>query len=70
MVNVAPSIYPPERRATVAVTAPTGSALGVYDIRQISDRATEVVYRSIYRGPGSGAGGDALEKANRCGNPA
>jgi hypothetical protein len=28
-----------------------------------------VTYWSIYGGPGSGAGGDALEKANRCGNP-
>ena len=69
-VTVTPSIYPAERCATVAVTAPTGAALGVYDIRQISGRATEVAYRSIYGGPGSGAGGDALEKANRCGNPA
>ena len=69
-VTVSPSTYPAERRAMVAVTAPTGSALGVYDIRQIADRDTEVAYRSIYGGPGSGAGGDALEKANRCGNPA
>jgi len=69
-VTVTPSIYPPEQRATVTVTTPTGSALGVYDIRQISSRATDVTYRSIYGGPGSGAGGDALEKADRCGNPA
>jgi hypothetical protein len=69
-VTVTPSTYPQERRATVAVTAPTGSALGVYDIRQMSGRDTEVAYRSIYGGPGSGAGGDALDKANRCGNPA
>jgi hypothetical protein len=69
-VTVTPSIYPPERRATITVTAPTGSALGVYDIRQVSASATDVSYRSIYGGPGSGAGGDALEKANRCGNPA
>src|SRR4030088_3829918 len=47
LVTVTPSIYPGERRATVAVTAPTGSALGVYDIRQISGGDTEVVYRSI-----------------------
>jgi len=66
-VTVTPSIYPPEQRATVTVTTPTGSALGVYDIRQISSRGTEVVYRSIYGGPASGAGGDAFEKANRCG---
>jgi hypothetical protein len=65
-----PSTYPAERRATVAVTAPTGSALGIYDIRQISGRDIEVAYRSIYGGPGSGAGGDALDKANHCGNPA
>lgn len=70
LVTVTPSIYPPERRATVTVTTPTGSALGVYEIRQISARDTEVVYRSIYGGPGSGAGSDALDKANRCGNPA
>ena len=69
-VNVTPSTYPRERRARVVITTPTGSALGSYDIRQISDRDTEVAYRSIYGGPGSGAGGDALEKANRCGNPA
>ena len=69
LVTVTPSIYPGERRATVAVTAPTGAALGVYDIRQISGGDTEVAYRSIYGGPGSGAGGDALEKATRCGNP-
>jgi hypothetical protein len=68
-VTVTPSIYAPEQRATVTVTTPTGSALGVYEIRQISARDTEVSYRSIYGGPGSGAGGDALEKANRCGNP-
>lgn len=34
----------------VAVTTPTGSALGVYDIRQISGRDVEVAYRSIYGG--------------------
>lgn len=70
LANVTPSTYPQERRARVAVTAPTGSALGEYDIRQISARDTEVAYRSIYGGPGSGAGSDALNKANRCGNPA
>jgi len=43
--------------------------MGVYDIRQLSGRNTEVIFRSIYGGPGSGAGGDALEKADRCGNP-
>jgi hypothetical protein len=69
-VNVIPSTYPRERRARVTITSPTGSALGSYDIRQISDREIEVAYRSIYGGPGSGAGGDALQKADRCGNPA
>jgi hypothetical protein len=69
LTTVTPSIYARERRATVAVTTPTGSALGVYDIRQISGGGTEVAYRSIYGGAGSGAGGEALEKANRCGNP-
>ena len=68
-VKVVPAFYPPERRATVTVTAPTGSALGIFDVRQVSDRATDVAYRSIYGGPGSGAGGDALDKANVCGNP-
>ena len=70
MTTVTPSTYAQERRARVVVTAPTGSALGEYDIRQISARDTEVTYRSIYGGPGSGAGSGALEKANRCGNPA
>jgi len=70
LLTVTPSIYSSERRATVTVTTPTGSALGLYDIHQTSDRAVDVTYWSIYGGPGSGAGGDALEKANRCGNPA
>ncbi len=70
MTTATPSTYSQERRARVVVTSPTGSALGEYDIRQISARDTEVTYRSIYGGPGSGAGSGALEKANRCGNPA
>jgi hypothetical protein len=70
LVTVTPSINSQERRATITVTTPTGSALGVYEIRQVSGRDTEVAYRTIYGGPGSGAGGDAHEKANRCGNPA
>jgi hypothetical protein len=69
-VKVTPSTYPRESRARVIVTSPTGSALGTYDIRKISGENIEVAYRSIYGGPGSGAGGDALEKANQCGNPA
>ena len=69
MVTVTPSTFPQERRARVVVTAPTGSALGVYNIRQISARDTEVLYSSIYGGPGSGAGSGALDKADRCGNP-
>lgn len=69
MVTVTPSTFPQEQRARVVVTAPTGSALGVYDIRQISGRDTEVLYKSIYGGPGSGAGSGALDKADRCGNP-
>jgi len=64
-----PVIDSRDRRATVTVTAATGSALGIYDIRQVSSRAIDVSYRSIYGGPGSTAGGDALDKANRCGNP-
>src|SRR5262245_32831646 len=51
-VTVTPSTYPAERRATVVVTTPTGSALGSYDIRQASNRETVVEYRSIYGGPG------------------
>lgn len=69
-VTVTPSVFPQERRATVSVTTGTGSALGSYDIRQISARDTDVAYRSIYGGPGSGAGSDALDKANLCGNRA
>ena len=67
LVAVTPAIYPPERRATVSVTTPTGSALGVYEIRQISSSSTEVAYRSIYGGPSTDAGGGAFEKAKRCG---
>jgi hypothetical protein len=67
--KVTPVIDSPNRRATVTVTAATGSALGIYDIRQVSGRTIDVSYRSIYGGPGSTAGGDALDKANRCGNP-
>ncbi len=70
MANVTPSTYSQERRARVVVAAPTGAALGIYDIRQTSGRDTEVLYRSIYGGPGSGAGNGALEKADRCGNRA
>ncbi|WP_020695472.1 hypothetical protein [Reyranella massiliensis] len=70
MTTATPSTYSQERRARVVVTSPTGSALGEYNIRQISARDSEVTYRSIYGGPGSGAGSGALEKANRCGNPA
>jgi hypothetical protein len=67
--TVTPAIDSRDRRATVTVTAATGSALGTYDIRQVSARAIDVSYRSIYGGPGSGAGGDALDKANRCARP-
>jgi hypothetical protein len=69
-VRVTPAMYPAERRATVTVTTLTGSALGVFDIRQVSPRDTDVAYHSIYGGPGSTAGGDALDKADLCGNPA
>jgi hypothetical protein len=68
--TVTPTFYSQERRATVAVTAPTGSALGVYEIRQISSGGTEVAYRSIYGGPNTDAGGGAFEKARRCGTGA
>jgi hypothetical protein len=65
-VKVTPAFYPQERRATVTVTTPTGSALGTFNIRQISSRESEVSYRSIYGGPDSSAGGDARNKADRC----
>ena len=68
--TVTPTFYAQERRATVSVTAPTGSALGVYEIRQISSGGTEVAYRSIYGGPNTDAGGGAFEKAKRCGTGA
>ena len=53
-------------RAQVVVTNPTGAVLGTFDIRQISGRASEVAYRSIYGGPDSGAGGDARDTADGC----
>jgi hypothetical protein len=68
--KVTPAIDSRDHRATVTVTAATGSALGIYEIRQVSSRIIDVSYRSIYGGPGSTAGGDALDKANHCGNPA
>ena len=70
LVTVTPAIYSEQRRATVSVTTPTGSALGVYEIRQISSGGTEVTYRSIYGGPNTDAGGGAFEKARRCGTGA
>ena len=68
LVTVMPTFYAQEGRATVAVTTPTGSAVGVYEIRQVSGGGTEVAYRSIFGGPTSDAGGGAYEKAKRCGN--
>jgi hypothetical protein len=65
-VKVTPAFYPQERRATVTVTSPTGSAVGIFNIQQISGRDSEVSYRSIYGGPDSSAGGDARKKADRC----
>jgi hypothetical protein len=65
-VKVVPAFYPEERRATVTVTTATGSALGIFDVRQISGRDTAVTYRSIYGGPNSSAGGDAQNMADRC----
>ncbi len=70
LTTVTPAFYAQERRATISVTAPTGSALGVYEIRQLPDGGTEVAYRSIYGGPTTDAGGAAFEKARRCGNGA
>ena len=67
LVTVTPAIYSDQQRATVSVTTPTGSALGVYEIRQISSGGTEVAYRSVYGGPSTDAGGAAFEKAKRCG---
>jgi hypothetical protein len=65
-LKVTPAFYPQERRATVTVTSPTGSAPGIFNIREISGRESEVSYRSIYGGPDSSAGGDARNKADRC----
>jgi hypothetical protein len=70
LVTVTPAFYAQERRATVSVTTPTGSALGVYDIRQVPGRGTQVAYRSIYGGPNSDAGGGSYEKTRRCANAA
>jgi hypothetical protein len=53
-------------RAQVVVTNLAGAVLGSFDIRQISGRTTEVAYRSIYGGPGTSAGGDAQDIADRC----
>ena len=55
--------------AQVVVTNPAGGVLGTFDIRQMASGGTEVAYRSIYGGPGSGAGGDARELADRCARP-
>ncbi len=69
LTTVTPAFYAQERRATISVTAPTGSALGVYEVRQLpGGGGTEVAYRSIYGGPSTDAGGGAFEKAKRCGN--
>jgi hypothetical protein len=70
LVTVTPRFYAQERRATISVTTPTGSAVGVYDIRQVPGGGTQVAYRSIFGGPASDAGGGAYEKARRCGNGA
>ena len=70
LVTVTPRFLAQERRATISVTTPTGSAVGVYDIRQVPGGGTEVSYRSIFGGPTSDAGGGAYEKARRCGNSA
>ncbi len=56
-------------RAQVVVTNPAGAVLGTFDIRQMSGGGTEVSYRSIYGGAGSGAGGDARDLADRCARP-
>jgi hypothetical protein len=67
LVTVTPRFYAQERRATISVTTPTGSVVGVYDIRTVSG-GTQVSYRSIFGGPTTDAGGGAYEKARRCGN--
>jgi hypothetical protein len=70
LVTVTPRFFAQERRATISVTTPTGSAVGVYDIQAVSGGGTQVSYRSIFGGPTSDAGGGAYEKARRCGNSA
>ena len=64
LVTVTPTFS--SGRAQVAVTNPAGAVLGSFDIRQISGGASEVAYRSIYGGPGTSAGGDAQDIADRC----
>lgn len=67
LLTVTPTFSP--GRANVVVTNPTGAVMGTFDVRQLSGGGTEVAYRSIYGGPGSTAGGDALDIANHCGRP-
>ena len=67
LVTVTPTFS--SGHAQVVVTNPTGAVLGSFDIRQVSGGATEVAYRSIYGGAGTGAGGDARDIADRCARP-
>ena len=67
LVTVTPTFS--SGRAQVVVTNPAGAVLGSFDIRQMSGGASEVAYRSIYGGPGTGAGGDARDIADRCARP-
>jgi hypothetical protein len=67
LITVTPTFM--SGRAQVVVTNPTGAVVGTFDIRQMSPGASEVSYRSIYGGPGSGAGGDAKDMADRCARP-
>jgi hypothetical protein len=66
LVTITPTFHSREGRAEVVESSPTGGVLGTFDIRRLSTGATQVSYRSIYGGPGTTAGGDARNIADRC----
>jgi hypothetical protein len=66
LVTITPTFHSREGRAKVVESTPTGSVLGTFEIRRLASGATEVSYRSIYGGPGTTAGGDARNTADRC----
>ncbi len=56
-------------RANIVVTNAAGGVLGTFDVRQVSERDTEVAYRSIFGGPTTDAGGGARDIADGCARP-